>query len=58
MAQLEASMSDVVLGDVVEVDSYILDNICFMGILLNSKSHVIFVTCIIDYLAYRHLVYK
>ena len=32
--------------------------VCFMLILLNNKTHVIFVTCIINYFAYRHLVYK
>ena len=32
-----------------------LDDICFIVILLNNKSHVIFMTCIIDYFAYRHL---
>ena len=35
-----------------------LDDICFIVILLNNKSHVIFMTCIINYFAYRHLVYK
>ena len=35
-----------------------LDDICFIVILLNYKSHLIFMTCIIDYFAYRHLVYK
>ena len=35
-----------------------LDDIIINVILLNNKSHVIFMTCIIDYFAYRHLVYK
>ena len=35
-----------------------LDDICIIVILLNNKSHIIFMTCIIDYFAYRHLVYK